>query len=75
MYSFFPLRLTAYFPNQNASYKLKFVLCLQSLLLICKEPLVPLYEKGGFRVVGPSDVVHGADPWIEMDLKLHDELA
>lgn len=34
--------------------------------LICKEPLVPLYAGAGFQLVGPSDVVHGRDPWFEM---------
>ena len=43
---------------------------LQVMLLICKEPLVALYSKAGFQVVGPSEVVHGADPWIEMSMKL-----
>lgn len=39
---------------------------MTEMRLICKEPLVPLYAKAGFREVGPSPVVHGADPWIEM---------
>lgn len=38
--------------------------------LICKEPLVPLYRKARFEVVGPSPVVHGSDPWIEMALRV-----
>jgi hypothetical protein len=27
--------------------------------------MVPLYTKAGFRLVGPSPVVHGQDPWLE----------
>jgi len=34
--------------------------------LLCKEELVPLYAASGFRLVGPSPVVHGQDPWMEM---------
>jgi cyclin-dependent kinase-like len=40
------------------------------LLLICKEPLISLYRKAGFELRGPSDVVHGADPWFEMLLTM-----
>jgi arylalkylamine N-acetyltransferase len=36
------------------------------VLLICKEGLVQLYEKAGFKLLGPSEVVHGADPWLLM---------
>ena len=36
------------------------------VLLICKEQLVGLYERAGFENLGPSDVVHGADPWLLM---------
>ena len=43
---------------------------LRELRLICKAPLVGLYSRAGFTVVGPSDVVHGADPWTEMALAL-----
>ena len=39
------------------------------VLLICKEPLVPLYEGVGFKNAGPSAVVHGQDPWIDMALE------
>lgn len=38
--------------------------------LLCKPPLVPLYAAAGFGVVGPSAVVHGAEPWTEMALEL-----
>ena len=34
--------------------------------LICKAHLINFYEQAGFAVVGPSPVVHGADPWTEM---------
>ncbi len=43
---------------------------VRRVLLICKEPLIGLYEAGGFRLVGPSDVVVGADPWFAMELEL-----
>jgi arylalkylamine N-acetyltransferase len=46
---------------------------VRRLCLISHEPLVGLYEKAGFRVVGPSDVVHGKDPWIEMELAWDEE--
>ena len=36
------------------------------VLLMCKQPLVGLYESTGFANLGPSDVVHGQDPWILM---------
>ena len=36
------------------------------VLLICKEPLVPLYEHVGFGNLGDSGVVHGQDPWLLM---------
>ena len=38
------------------------------VLLICKEPLVGLYTGAGFENLGPSDVVHGADPWSLMGM-------
>mmetsp|Transcript_28892 Transcript_28892/g.63632 ORF Transcript_28892/g.63632 Transcript_28892/m.63632 type:complete len:174 (+) Transcript_28892:44-565(+) len=37
-------------------------------LLMCKQNLVELYTKGGFTMVGPSPVVHGADQWFEMKM-------
>ncbi|KAL4425741.1 hypothetical protein ABPG75_009757 [Micractinium tetrahymenae] len=39
---------------------------LREVRLICKERLIPLYAGVGFQMVGPSDVVHGKDPWFEM---------
>jgi len=43
---------------------------VREVRLICKAPLVQLYGKAGFRVEGPSPVVHGEDPWIEMRMPL-----
>ena len=40
------------------------------ILLICKEYLLGFYQGCGFTNLGPSDVVHGADPWILMGLDL-----
>ncbi|GAA5877707.1 hypothetical protein JCM8547_003803 [Rhodosporidiobolus lusitaniae] len=34
--------------------------------LIAHEELVGLYEKAGFRMVGESEVQHGARPWFEL---------
>ncbi|KAG2485669.1 hypothetical protein HYH03_015641 [Edaphochlamys debaryana] len=45
---------------------------LRTIRLICKKDLIPLYEKAGFSLVGPSDVVHGQDPWYELALELGD---
>ncbi|RMG18573.1 MAG: GNAT family N-acetyltransferase [Planctomycetota bacterium] len=39
---------------------------VERVLLICKQHLVGFYEQNGFRLVGPSSVVHGRDPWFEM---------
>ena len=39
---------------------------LREVRLICKQQLIPLYAGAGFEMVGPSDVVHGQDPWFEM---------
>ena len=41
-----------------------------SVRLICKEHLLGFYTGAGFRVEGPSPVVHGADPWTEMGLEI-----
>jgi uncharacterized membrane protein len=42
---------------------------VQRVVLICKAPLVGLYEGAGFALVGPSPVVHGQEPWVEMELQ------
>lgn len=47
---------------------------LKAMVLICKQPLVPLYQSCGFELVGPSAVVHGQDPWFECRLTLEKEL-
>lgn len=36
------------------------------LLLLTHEPLISFYDKAGFRLVGPSMVHHGSQPWFEM---------
>lgn len=38
--------------------------------LIVHECLVPLYAGVGFKVNGISPIVHGTQPWIEMNLDL-----
>eukprot|EP00405_Crypthecodinium_cohnii_P028806 CAMPEP_0206506582 /NCGR_PEP_ID=MMETSP0324_2-20121206/56851_1 /ASSEMBLY_ACC=CAM_ASM_000836 /TAXON_ID=2866 /ORGANISM="Crypthecodinium cohnii, Strain Seligo" /LENGTH=487 /DNA_ID=CAMNT_0053996339 /DNA_START=30 /DNA_END=1494 /DNA_ORIENTATION=- len=44
--------------------------CAKCMLLIAKAPLLGLYRKAGFTVLGLSEVVHGADPWFDMKLDL-----
>lgn len=39
---------------------------VEKFLLLCKKELIGFYEGAGFRMVGPSEVVHGADQWYEM---------
>lgn len=43
---------------------------VDKIALICKEVLVGLYKSCGFEVVGPSAVVHGQDPWIDMVMSI-----
>ncbi|GFR49520.1 hypothetical protein Agub_g11563, partial [Astrephomene gubernaculifera] len=43
---------------------------LRGIRLICKQDLIPLYDKAGFALLGRSDVVHGKDPWFEMAMEL-----
>ncbi|XP_045157930.2 uncharacterized protein LOC123524090 [Mercenaria mercenaria] len=40
------------------------------ILLICKSNLIPLYTRAGFELVGKSAVVHGKDPWYELQISL-----
>jgi GNAT superfamily N-acetyltransferase len=40
------------------------------ILLVNHEELTGLYEKAGFRLVGPSAVQHGSRPWLEMQYDL-----
>lgn len=46
---------------------------LEEVRLICKEPLIPLYQRAGLALLGPSDVVHGQDPWFEMAWSVPEE--
>ena len=43
------------------------------LSLLNNSKQVDFYKGAGFNVVGPSPVVHGNDPWVEMVLDLHHE--
>jgi ribosomal protein S18 acetylase RimI-like enzyme len=43
---------------------------VRRVLLICKEPLIELYRRTGFTLLGPSDVTVGRDPWFAMALEL-----
>jgi ribosomal protein S18 acetylase RimI-like enzyme len=43
---------------------------LRRVSLIAKAPLRPLYEAAGFKLVGPSSVVLGQDPWLDFTLDL-----
>jgi len=38
---------------------------VRSVRLIAKPGLTELYVRAGFRLLGPSPVVHGAEPWLE----------
>ena len=42
----------------------------QSVHLICKKNLITLYESAGFILIGPSAVVHGQDPWYDLQASL-----
>lgn len=39
---------------------------LQEARLLCKPPLVPLYQRAGFELLGLSPVRHGGADWLEM---------
>eukprot|EP01104_Vermistella_antarctica_P008359 TRINITY_DN2085_c0_g1_i2.p1 TRINITY_DN2085_c0_g1~~TRINITY_DN2085_c0_g1_i2.p1 ORF type:complete len:150 (+),score=23.12 TRINITY_DN2085_c0_g1_i2:350-799(+) len=39
---------------------------VRMMVLICKKHTQQLYANCGFRLVGPSSVVHGAELWYEM---------
>ena len=43
---------------------------LSKISLICKDHLVKLYDSVGFKLKGPSSVVHGEEAWFDMDLEL-----
>ncbi|GAA6049173.1 hypothetical protein JCM3770_003291 [Rhodotorula araucariae] len=36
--------------------------------LIAHEELVPLYQRAGFTLVGPSEIVHGPRPWYALEV-------
>ena len=38
---------------------------VQSVRLIAKPYLTQLYERAGFKLLGPSPVVHGSETWLE----------
>ncbi|XP_052777279.1 uncharacterized protein LOC128214700 [Mya arenaria] len=40
------------------------------ILLICKSNLIPLYTRAGFTLNGKSAVIHGKDPWYEMQIEI-----
>ena len=42
------------------------------IALICKSHLCKFYSDCGFKMVGPSPVVHGQDPWFEFQIQLAD---
>lgn len=40
------------------------------MLLIAHAPLLCLYRQCGFEILGPSKIVHGSEPWYDMQLDL-----
>lgn len=40
--------------------------------LLCHDELRGLYERVGFKYIGPSSVVHGPRPWLEMRVDFKD---
>jgi hypothetical protein len=46
---------------------------LLNALCGCVTPQIALYEKVGFKFVGPSPVVHGKDEWFEMRVDLGED--
>jgi len=43
---------------------------IQKIVLISKGHLLSFYVKNGFKVIKPSDIVHGVEPWYECELDL-----
>ena len=41
-----------------------------SVQLICKKNLISLYKTAGFRLTGPSPIVHGQDQWYNLHMSL-----
>lgn len=46
---------------------------IESVQLICKGNLIPLYEATGFKLLGVSSVTHGQDQWFDMQHTVTDE--
>lgn len=44
---------------------------VKELRLMCKEKRIGLYQRVGFLLLGPSDIVYGSDSWCDMKLDLH----
>ena len=43
---------------------------VENICLISKEDLVPLYKNAGFQSVGKSNIQHGKDAWIDLEMSL-----
>jgi GNAT superfamily N-acetyltransferase len=43
---------------------------IEKLVLLAKQNLLPFYENCGFRVIGPSAIVHGSEQWYDLELEL-----
>lgn len=43
----------------------------RGVVLTCKDPLIPYYEKFGFRCRGAADSVHGGQRWNDMRLTFY----
>jgi ribosomal protein S18 acetylase RimI-like enzyme len=43
---------------------------MERVSLICHDELIKLYERVGLVLKGESSIVHGPDPWFEMNLIL-----
>mmetsp|Transcript_16022 Transcript_16022/g.33874 ORF Transcript_16022/g.33874 Transcript_16022/m.33874 type:complete len:659 (+) Transcript_16022:148-2124(+) len=52
--------------NRGNSLKVK----MEKLVLIAKKDLLGFYVRNGFRAMKLSDVVHGKDPWFDMERDL-----
>ena len=46
---------------------------MRALMLACKAPLAPYYEKFGFALLGASASAHGGASWLDMALALRRE--
>ncbi|KAJ1725073.1 hypothetical protein LPJ53_000724 [Coemansia erecta] len=52
--------------NETAGHNVK----IERLAMLSRENLVPLYERAGYRTLGQSSVVHGAEKWYDCVLDL-----